>query len=101
LKNFLLYEEKNNQISDLPETDEIAINTNRKLIVTHDNFESNNITEQSNDFGIFIFDATAKWSNAKTEYSLKNINFTARANQLITIIGPVGAGKVCIKLTGN
>lgn len=71
----------------------------RKPIVINDNVIPNNIDnhrdiEQSNDLGIVVSNATAKWTDAQTDNSLENINLTVRPGRLVAIIGPVGAGKV-------
>lgn len=58
------------------------------------NVENINIVEQSNDLGILISHATAKWTTDQTDNSLENINLTARPGRLVVVIGPVGAGKV-------
>lgn len=56
------------------------------------------MNEQSNDLGIVISNATAKWTDSQTENSLENINLTVIPGRLVAIIGPVGSGKVMIKL---
>lgn len=60
------------------------------------NFNVGNINdaEQSNDLGVFVSEATAKWTSDQTAYSLENVNLTARPGRLAVVIGPVGAGKV-------
>lgn len=57
-----------------------------------------NVNEQLNDLGIVISNATAKWTDSQTENSLENINLTVIPGRLVAIIGPVGSGKVMIKL---
>lgn len=49
---------------------------------------------QSRSFGIVVSNATAKWTSAQTENSLKNVHLTVRPGRLVAVIGPVGAGKV-------
>lgn len=56
--------------------------------------ETENNTEQSIG-DIIISNATAKWSPAQTSNSIENIKLTIERGQLIAVIGPVGAGKVC------
>ncbi|VVC26208.1 Hypothetical protein CINCED_3A017920 [Cinara cedri] len=86
LQNFLMYEEKQCQLEvNQPKTDNTVNNTVKK----HCNEE----TEQSNEFGIIISSATAKWTATQTENSLENINLTVIPGRLVAIIGPVGAGK--------
>lgn len=48
-----------------------------------------------------ISNATAKWTDSQTENSLENINLTVIPGRLVAIIGPVGSGKVMIKLQTN
>lgn len=50
--------------------------------------------EQSVNFSLNISNASAKWIHDQPENSLNNINLTVEPGQLVTIIGPVGAGKV-------
>jgi len=62
---------------------------------------SNNISNEnyiavqsSNNFGIVISNASAKWTDAQIDNTLENINLTVTPGRLVVIIGPVGAGKV-------
>jgi len=48
--------------------------------------------------GVHVAHATAKWTNGLTINTFENINLTARPNRLVAIIGPVGAGKVYIRI---
>ncbi|XP_025200376.1 probable multidrug resistance-associated protein lethal(2)03659, partial [Melanaphis sacchari] len=50
-------------------------------------------TDQSNTFGIDVSNATAKWIPNQPDNTLNNINLSIRPGRLVTIIGPVGAGK--------
>lgn len=50
--------------------------------------------EQSINFSLNISNASAKWIHDQPENSLNNINLTVEPGQLVTIIGPVGTGKV-------
>ncbi|XP_026807199.1 probable multidrug resistance-associated protein lethal(2)03659 isoform X1 [Rhopalosiphum maidis] len=96
LQNFLLYEEKNNQVANRSKADK-ASNGVRKPIIINDNDTSplNDQTnpEQSANLGIVVSNATAKWTDAQTENSLENINLTVKPGRLVAVIGPVGAGK--------
>jgi len=59
--------------------------------------ENRSIKRMSNDFNnvsLIISNATAKWTKNLTVDSLRNIDLTVKRNQLVAIIGPVGAGKV-------
>ncbi|KAH0815457.1 hypothetical protein GEV33_007334 [Tenebrio molitor] len=59
-----------------------------------DNLVNGYTVEQlSGDLGVFMKNATAKWSEASTENTLNNINITATPGKLVAIIGPVGSGK--------
>lgn len=96
----MLYEEKDTQVSNRLKTGK-ATNNVRKPIIINDNIKQNtnqiqneNENEQSNDLGIVITNATAKWTDAQTENSLESINLTVVPGRLVAIIGPVGAGKV-------
>lgn len=98
LQNFLLYEEKDTQVANRSKADK-ASNGVRKPIIINDNIKPNNLvdendTEESNDLGIVVSNATAKWTDAQTENSLENINLIVIPGRLVAIIGPVGAGKV-------
>jgi len=52
-------------------------------------------TELSNIHSIVFSKATAKWTDDQTCNILENINISVSSGQLIAIIGPMGAGKVC------
>ncbi|VVC32358.1 Hypothetical protein CINCED_3A013682 [Cinara cedri] len=97
LQNFLLYEEKDTQVANRSKADKAANGTLRKPIIINDNTANNasnqNDTDQSNDLGIVVSEVTAKWTDAQTENSLENINLVVRPGRLVSIIGPVGAGK--------
>jgi len=52
---------------------------------------------QLKNYSIIFSNVTAKWIHDTSDNSINNINLTVRSGELITIIGPVGAGKVhCI-----
>lgn len=79
-------------------TDKPTCNDVKNPIINNDNATSNDINSnemlQLMNFGIVIFNVTAKWTNAQTENSLENINLIIRPGRLVAIIGAVGAGKV-------
>lgn len=52
--------------------------------------------EKLKNIGVFISNASAKWTDVYPENGLRSINLTIRLNELVAIIGPVGAGKVFI-----
>lgn len=70
--------------------------TNIKELNNYKNSAKEEETDQLNDFSICIFNATAKWTHAQTSNSLENINLTVESGELVIIIGPIGAGKVCL-----
>lgn len=47
-------------------------------------------------FGIFMKNATAKWSEASTDNTLSNITLTVKPGRLLAVIGPVGSGKTSL-----
>ncbi|KAL1513345.1 hypothetical protein ABEB36_002766 [Hypothenemus hampei] len=49
--------------------------------------------EIHSNIGIYIREATAKWSNSSTDATLENINVTVTPGTLLAVIGPVGSGK--------
>ncbi|VVC32370.1 Hypothetical protein CINCED_3A012061 [Cinara cedri] len=83
VQTFLLTDEKQNA-NDKQEI--TAINN----VACHN---QNDDVEQSVSFGIVISNVSAKWKNDQLENSLNNINLNAVPGRLVTIIGPVGAGK--------
>jgi ATP-binding cassette subfamily C (CFTR/MRP) protein 4 len=97
-----LYEEKNSQVANRSKADK-ASNGVKKLNIINDEVSLNKLdnldkSENLSDLGIFISNATAKWTDIQTENSLENINLTVRPGRLVAIIGPVGAGKVNISM---
>jgi ATP-binding cassette subfamily C (CFTR/MRP) protein 4 len=97
LKNFLSYKEKNGQVVSFSKLKNVPINNGvKKPIINSASITTNNEngTLQSNSLRIVISNATAKWTQNETENSLQNINLTVKTSQLVTVIGPVGAGKV-------
>lgn len=58
--------------------------------------KTKNSGDYTNDDGVVISDVTAKWTKLQITNSLQNVCLTAKRNRLVAIIGPVGAGKVCI-----
>jgi len=58
------------------------------------NISNQDDTEQLSNFRIVVSNVSAKWTDSQTDNTLENINLTVRAGRLVSIIGPVGAGKV-------
>jgi len=71
------------------------LNFNSDHFATNRNSNEEDMGQLSN-FGIDILNASAKWILNQPENSLNNINLTVRPGRLVAIIGPVGAGKVCM-----
>ncbi|KYB27685.1 probable multidrug resistance-associated protein lethal(2)03659 isoform X2 [Tribolium castaneum] len=57
-----------------------------------DNLISNGI-DAARDLGVFMKNASAKWSEASSDNTLNNVNLTAVPGKLVAVIGPVGSGK--------
>lgn len=102
LKIFLSYEEKNGQVKkkmvNISKSESIKSNNILKKPIINSasiTTNTNNETTQSNYLRIVISNATAKWTQNETENCLRHINLTVISGQLVAIIGPVGAGKVC------
>lgn len=94
-----MYEEKDSQVANRSKAEKAANGVKRPIIIKDKIMPNseNNTNEQSNDLGIVVSNATAKWTDAQTENSLENINLTVRPGRLVAIIGPVGAGKVSVR----
>lgn len=56
------------------------------------NVISNGI-DASREIGVFLNNASAKWSEASSDNTLNNVNLTATPGRLVAVIGPVGSGK--------
>jgi len=97
-----MYDENKNLTVNPSKSNKKAANINRKVIITNKNLSSVNVkyndngSPQLDDIGIVVNNATAKWTEAQTENSLKNINLTVIPGRLVGVIGPVGSGKVYI-----
>jgi ABC-type multidrug transport system fused ATPase/permease subunit len=85
---------------------ELMLEEEAECIATNVN---NNMTNPSNvtdhplsngpaDKGVAVLNASAKWSPDLVKDSLSNINFRVPEGKLCAVIGPVGSGKVRIKL---
>lgn len=73
----------------------VQLTTNNDPVANNTNENCTN-EEQLKNLGVFISNASAKWTDAYPENGLRSINLTIRLNELVAIIGPVGAGKVFI-----
>lgn len=92
-QDFLFCGEKERQ--DIEPTKESIVIAKSKNIITS-NVNNENGTDQLYDKNIVVSNATAKWSDNQNDNSLENINFTVKPGQLVAMIGPIGAGKVCV-----
>ncbi|XP_026820606.1 multidrug resistance-associated protein 4-like isoform X2 [Rhopalosiphum maidis] len=96
IQNFLSYKKKNCQVVSFSKLKNVSINNGvKKPIINSASITTNNDNGmlQSNNLRIVISNATAKWTQNETENSLQHINLTVKTSQLVTVIGPVGAGK--------
>ncbi|XP_025422003.1 probable multidrug resistance-associated protein lethal(2)03659 isoform X2 [Sipha flava] len=110
LQSFLLYEEKENQLMDRIEDNESAtianynanykiksngvdtsIGLNHNIVLENGDIQNN--SQESIELGIIISNATAKWANTQSNFSIQNINLNVKPSKLVAVIGPVGAGK--------
>ncbi|XP_022166667.1 probable multidrug resistance-associated protein lethal(2)03659 isoform X2 [Myzus persicae] len=92
-ENFLLREEKDKRPQSQTKTTNMLEKSSNGSTVANKNSIDRNDTEQLSNTGIVISNATAKWSDTQTYYTLDNINLTVKPGRLVAIIGPVGAGK--------
>lgn len=82
------------------EKDLRSIKTTREHDKPHSTITETNGTRYTKDYkhsnspSIVLTNATAKWTDSPTDYSMENINLTVKSGQLVVVIGPVGAGKV-------
>lgn len=93
LQNFLLYEEKDDQDSDISKARKVDTKENKNTIFLN-TLNTPIDDKESNDLGIVVSDVTAKWTKSQTDNTLENINLRVSLGRLVAIIGPVGAGKV-------
>lgn len=100
-KDFLLYDEKVKPIAPSAKPVDKPTNGGVELSIINDqNFATNNtgdnrtLVGRSNEVGVHVSNASAKWVHGQPENSLNDINLTVSPGRLVAIIGPVGAGKV-------
>lgn len=79
-------------------TNPIKNSVHNRLAYSNDNTSTTSIKIKDNTerFEIEIMDAMAKWIADQSSNSLENINLNVKPGGLVAVIGPVGAGKVCI-----
>lgn len=98
LQKFLLYKEIS-QIENGSKSQKVPHGTSKKSVAIIENGTPNNYTNeddytQFNNIGIVVSNVTAKWTDDQIGNSLENINLTVKPDQLVAVIGHVGAGKV-------
>ncbi|XP_030755032.1 probable multidrug resistance-associated protein lethal(2)03659 [Sitophilus oryzae] len=82
LNKYMLYDET-----------EIAKEIRNKEMQKINGKVSNGEIKETKDIGIYIKNATAKWSNSSAENTLSNITLDLPCETLLAVIGPVGSGK--------
>lgn len=85
LNNFMLYEET--QISNELRNLERAQLKQKKLSIPNGTVHEK---------GVFITNATAKWTESSLDNTLINVTVNAKPGQLLAVIGPVGSGKTSL-----
>ncbi|CAH1736130.1 unnamed protein product [Aphis gossypii] len=102
IQTFFLQDEKyihdNEILSSTPEkpsktknsVEMLNFNNHHFAMNRNDNEENMN---QSDNFGIDVLNASAKWILNQPDNCLNNINLSVRPGRLVAVIGPVGAGK--------
>ncbi|KAL3281370.1 hypothetical protein HHI36_004580 [Cryptolaemus montrouzieri] len=53
----------------------------------------NSLPKKDKEMGIFVKNASAKWSEASIDNTLSDITFSVTPGNLLAVIGPVGSGK--------
>lgn len=89
-QTFLLLDEKNTNLPSFAIREKEEPDSD----VKKNNVDVQMDQESSYNDGLIISSVNAKWLDDQTFNSLENISLTVRPEQLVAIIGPVGAGKV-------
>lgn len=84
LNKFLLYEETE-IASELRNVERQQKDDSKK--------QRNEFAWDSSEKGIYVKNATAKWTATSAENTLSNLTVTVLPGQLLAVIGPVGSGK--------
>jgi len=71
------------------------INNNKSTTTNGQNHPKNNVTA---DTSVNVVNASARWSPDLEKDHLSNITFRVPEGKLCAVIGPVGSGKVSIRL---
>ncbi|KAE9539572.1 hypothetical protein AGLY_004824 [Aphis glycines] len=100
IQTFFLQDEKyihNEILSSTPEEPSKTKNSVEMLNFNNHHFAMRNDNEenmnQSDNLGIDVLNASAKWILNQPDNCLNNINLSVRPGRLVAVIGPVGAGK--------
>jgi len=93
IQDFLLLEEKDNQLPNKSKSSESINKNNLTKYIGNDDGDLKNNTELPNIHSIVFSKATAKWTDIQTSYTLENINISVPSGRLIAITGAVGVGK--------
>ncbi|VVC32373.1 Hypothetical protein CINCED_3A009972 [Cinara cedri] len=89
IQHFLILIERDSQM--LKPVNELHSEPNELSIVN--NSDTKIDFQNSNNIGIVVSNATAKWAYDQTDNTLENINFNVGPGRLIAVIGSVGSGK--------
>ncbi|XP_060872943.1 probable multidrug resistance-associated protein lethal(2)03659 isoform X2 [Metopolophium dirhodum] len=93
IEDFLLSEEKDTKLNNLIKAKNVDKNTINDNSKASHRITGESEAEQFSNFGVAFLNVTAKWAVTQANNTLENINITTTPNQLVAIIGPVGAGK--------
>ncbi|XP_060851718.1 ATP-binding cassette sub-family C member 4-like isoform X2 [Rhopalosiphum padi] len=93
IQDFLLLEEKDNQLPNKLKSSESINKNNLTKYIENDDGSLKKNTELQNIHSVVFSKATAKWTDVQTSYTLESINISVSSGQLIAIIGAVGVGK--------
>ena len=88
----MLYEER-----DAEKLKPSSIATNNGDGVNHVN-HVNHVEVSDKEVGIRLTDASAKWNPQLHDNTLNKLTLNIKPGSLIAVIGPVGAGKVRLKM---
>ncbi|CAH1738394.1 unnamed protein product, partial [Aphis gossypii] len=93
IEDFLLNEEKNRQPNNFMKATDTKNKTIDEEKASNTAIDDESDTEQLKNFGVALFNVSAKWTDSQPNNTLDNINLITNPNRLVAIVGPVGAGK--------